>query len=188
MTFNEAKFACMSRLKKKGIQLGNDYTKPLDIKTNSITRNWIGFIKMHLNNPLQDGLAPLRGERAFAMIMENGIPVIGKIEKRLELAADACNMRLHVKGEMLRGETIHNVFKTVVRESYCDMFQHKFLTLTKLEDMKDFTFLTLAMEEAMDALLQGGIAYNHEKLKVSVLRDKHSRNPSHLGMLYHIGS
>ena len=122
------------------------------------------------------------------MIMENGIPVIGKIEKRLELAADACNMRLHVKGEMLRGETIHNVFKTVVRESYCDRFQHKFLTLTKLEDMKDFTFLTLAMEEAMDALLQGGIAYNHEKLKVSVLRDKHSRNPSHLGMLYHIGS
>lgn len=182
MTFNEAKFACMSRLKKKGIQLGNDYTKPLDIKTDSITRNWIGFIKMHLNNPLQDGLAPLRGERAFAMIMENGILGIGKIEKRLELATDACNMRLHVKGEMLRGETIHNVFKTVVRESYYDRFQHKLLTLTKLEDMKD------AMEEAMDALLQGGIAYNHEKLKVSVLRDKHSRNPSHLGMLYHIGS
>ena len=116
------------------------------------------------------------------MIMENGILGIGKIEKRLELATDACNMRLHVKGEMLRGETIHNVFKTVVRESYYDRFQHKLLTLTKLEDMKD------AMEEAMDALLQGGIAYNHEKLKVSVLRDKHSRNPSHLGMLYHIGS
>ena len=48
------------------------------------------------------------------MITENGILVIDNIEKMFELATNACNMRLHLKYEMLGGETIHNIFKIAV--------------------------------------------------------------------------
>ena len=31
--------------------LGIDYTNPLDVGSNSVTMNWVGFIKMHLKRP-----------------------------------------------------------------------------------------------------------------------------------------
>jgi hypothetical protein len=33
----------------------------VDIGINTITRNWAGFIKIHLRNPKTDGLALLKG-------------------------------------------------------------------------------------------------------------------------------
>ena len=46
--------------------------------------------------------------------------------------------------------------------------------------MKDFTFLTLATEEPWDTLLKCGIICNREKVKVSIMRDKETGNPSEL--------
>ena len=58
--------------------------------------------------------------------------------------------------------------KTIVQESYNEGHQHEFLTLTKLEKGKDFAFFTLTMKEARVTLLNIGIAYSQEKLRVSV--------------------
>ena len=49
--------------------------------------------------------------------------------------------------------------------------QLEFLTLTKLEVSKDYTFLTLATEEARDSTLEHDLVDNHEKLKVGVTHD-----------------
>ena len=98
----EVKAACVDRLKLMNMPLGVAYSNPIDIGINTITRNWAGFIKIHLQYPKRDGLAFLRGDRAFVMAMRDGGKVIGKVEKNFELITKARNMRLHLKGESLR--------------------------------------------------------------------------------------
>lgn len=44
------------------IPLDTEYSNPLDVGTNPITRNWMGFIKVHLKRLHVDGFALLRGE------------------------------------------------------------------------------------------------------------------------------
>ena len=96
---HEAKKACLERLQQMDIPLGNTYSNPLDIRINAVTKNWAGFIKVHLLHPKRDGLAFLNGHRAFVMEMENGEKVIGKVEKGYELVTKASNLRLHLKGQ-----------------------------------------------------------------------------------------
>lgn len=52
--------------------------------------------------------------------------------------------------------------------------------LSKLEVSQDYTFLTLATEEARVSILEPNLLYNHEKLKVSVAYDHDVSNPSDL--------
>lgn len=74
----------------------------------------MGFIKAHLQNPQQDGIALLSGHRAFVMEMENGEKVIGKAKKGYELVTKAHNLRLHLKGETLRHEHAFIIFEALV--------------------------------------------------------------------------
>ena len=97
----EVKTACLERLRLMNILLGNTYSNPIDIGINTVTRNWAGFIKLHLQHPKLDGLALLCGERACVMTMGDGERVIGKVEKGFELITKAKNMRLHLKGATL---------------------------------------------------------------------------------------
>jgi hypothetical protein len=97
----EVKLACIERLKLMYIPLGFSYTNLVDIGINTIIQNWAEFIKIHLHNPKTNGLALLRGERAFVTTMGNGERIIGKVEKGFELITKARNMQLHLKGEAL---------------------------------------------------------------------------------------
>ena len=93
----ESKAACIERLKIMKIPLGTSYSNPIDIGINTITRNWVRFVKIHLQHSKRDGLALLRGERAFVLTMGDGERIIGKVEKVFELITKARNMRLHLK-------------------------------------------------------------------------------------------
>lgn len=68
------------------IPLDTEYSNPLDVGTNPITRNWTGFIKVHLKRLHVDGFALLRGDRAFVLELEVGEKVVEKIEEGHELA------------------------------------------------------------------------------------------------------
>ena len=52
--------------------------------------------------------------------------------------------------------------------------------LTKPEIDKNFAFFTLTTEEARNYILQDGLAFNREKLQVSITRDRGTGNPSEL--------
>jgi hypothetical protein len=52
--------------------------------------------------------------------------------------------------------------------------------LIKPEFNKNFAFLTLTTEEARDLVLKDGLTFNHEKLQVSVTRNRGNGNPSEL--------
>jgi hypothetical protein len=160
----DARGACLERLHQMDIPLGKAYSNPIDIGLNAITKNWAGFIKIHLLRPQQDGLALLQGSRAFVMEMEDGEKVIGKVEKGYELAIKARNLRLHLKGESLQHENAFDIFKAIAKESYYTGKQLKFMGLTKPELDKNFAFLTLTTEEARDLVLKDGLTFNHEKL------------------------
>jgi hypothetical protein len=149
----DARGACLERLRQMDIPIGKAYSNPIDIGLNAITKNWAGFIKIHLLRPQQDGLALLQGSRAFVMEMEDGEKVIGKVEKGYELATKARNLRLHLKGESLRHENAFDIFEAIARESYYTGKQHKFMGLTKPELDKKFAFLTLTTEEVLSTTL-----------------------------------
>jgi hypothetical protein len=176
----DARGACLERLRQMDIPLGKAYSNPIDIGLNAVTKTWAGFIKIHLLRPQQDGLALLQGSRAFVMEMEDGEKVIGKVEKGYELATKARNLRLHLKGESLRYENASNIFEAITRESYYTGKQLEFMGPTKPELDKNFAFLTLTTEEARDLVLKDGLTFNHEILQVSVTRDRGNGNPSEL--------
>ena len=83
MSRQEARGACLERLRQMEIPLGSTYANPIDIGINAVTKNWAGFLNVHLQNPLKDGMALLRGDRAFVLELEDGVKTIGKVEKGL---------------------------------------------------------------------------------------------------------
>ena len=126
-----------------------------------------------------DGLALLRGEKVFVMSMGDGEKIIGKVEKGFELITKARNMRLHLKGEVLRDHTATDILRSIIRDSYYDGRELEILSLTKSDD-RDFAFITLTTEEAREDILNHGLTYHSERLTVSITKDKGMENPSEL--------
>jgi hypothetical protein len=94
--------------------------------------------------------------------------------------SNARNLRLYIKGETLRHEHASQVFEEIVRKNYYTVRQHEFLGLTKPELDKTFAILTLTTKEARDIILNEGLSFKHEKLHVSITRDRGPDNPSKL--------
>ena len=133
MSKQEARSACQERLRQMDIPLGTNYSNPIDIGLNVVTKKWAGFIKVYLLHPIRDGYALLKGNRVFAIKLEDGMRVIGKIEKDFQLATKARNLRIHLKDETLRHMQASHIFKDIVRESYYTGRQHEYMGLTKPE-------------------------------------------------------
>ena len=162
------------------IPLGTTYSNPIDIGINTVTRNWASFIKFHLQDPKRDGLALLRGDRAFVMTMGDDEKIIGKVEKGFELITKAKNMRLHLKGEAIHNNTALDILHNLMKQAYYDGREVEILSLTKGGVEKDYAFITLTTEEAQDDILTNGLTFQSERLKVSITKDKDTGNPSEL--------
>lgn len=80
---------CLNHLHKTNILFGMDCSNPIDIGLNQITKNWVGFLKLHLKHPLKEGLTLLKGECAFVMEVEGGERAISKVENDIELVIKA---------------------------------------------------------------------------------------------------
>lgn len=72
----DARNTCLKYLHKMYIPLSVDYSSPIDISLNQISKNLADFFKLHLKHMLKDGLVLLRGEHAFLMELEGGEWVI----------------------------------------------------------------------------------------------------------------
>jgi hypothetical protein len=114
------------------------------------------------------------------MTMGDEKRLIRKVEKDFELITKARNMRLHLKGDILRDHTVTDILKSIMRDSYYDSREIEILSLTKPDDAKDFAFIMLTTEDARDDILNNGLIYHSERLKVSVPKDRGIGNPSDL--------
>lgn len=114
---SKARGACIERLQMMDISLGTKYMNTMDIGLNHVTKNWVGFIKIHLKHPQMDIIALLKGDQAFVMKM-NGIErSISKARKGLKSTTNSWNPHLHLKGDTFRDNTTHDIFKEIVRAS-----------------------------------------------------------------------
>lgn len=52
------------------IETGSDYSNPIDVGCNIVTKTWASFIKIHLRAQHKDGFAVLKGECTFVLEME----------------------------------------------------------------------------------------------------------------------
>ena len=180
LSHKEVKTACMERLRFMCMPLGTAYFNSIDKGINTITRNWAGFIKIHLFHLKRDGLALLRGENAFIMTMGNGERVIEKVEKGFELITKARNMRLHLKGEALRNNTAMDILSNLMQDAYYNGREVEILSLTKSDIDRDFAYITLTTEEAKADDLANGLTFHAERLKVSITKDNDVGNLSEL--------
>jgi hypothetical protein len=67
-----------------------------------------------------------------------------------------------------------------MRDFYYDGREVEILSLTKGDFERDFAFITLTTEETKTDLLNNGITFHSERLKVSLTKDKNIGNPSEL--------
>ena len=84
MNKQDAYSMCLVRLHKMNTFLGTNYSSPIDIGLNQITKNWTDFFKLHFKHTLKDGFAILRGEHAFLMKLQKGKQIIDEVEKGFE--------------------------------------------------------------------------------------------------------
>ena len=176
----EVKAACIERLCHMCMPLGSTYSSPIDIGINTVTRNWAGYIKLHLQHPAKDGLALLLEERAFVLTMGDSEKTIGNVEKDFELITKARNMRLHLKGDTLRNNTAVDILRLIMAEAYYDGREVEILSLTKSEIENDFAFITLTTAASRNDILANGLIYRSEHFKVNITKDKDTGNISEL--------
>ena len=77
----DLKSVCLTKPRKMKNSIRNVLKHPLGHRIQFSTKNWVDFIKMHLTSPYVEGMALLRGTRAFALELEEGEMVIGNVEK-----------------------------------------------------------------------------------------------------------
>ena len=78
-------------------------------------------------------------------------------------------MMFHLKEASPRDSTAVDLLRTIMSESYYHVRKVEILALTKSDGEKNFFFLTLTTEEA---ILNNGLIYRSERLKVSIIKDK----------------
>ena len=114
------------------------------------------------------------------MTIGDGERIIGKVEKGFKLITKARNMRLHLKGEVLRDYTATDILRSIMQDSYYDGHKIEILSLTKSDTDNDFAFITLTTEETRKDILNNGLIYHSERLNVSATKDKEMAKPSEL--------
>lgn len=129
--------------------IGSSYTKPLDIGINIVTRKWVGFIKIHLQHPKWDGLDDGR----WGLSHQQGREGIQAITK-------AKHMWLHLKGKVLHKNMVIAIHKNLMQECSYGGREAKILSLMKLDNAKDFTFITFITEESREDLLVNGLTHH----------------------------
>lgn len=70
------------------IEIGLEHSNPIDIGFTTVTKTWMDFIKIHLWSPHKNGIALLKAKQTFMM-----------------------NLRLHLKGDILRNNYTHTIFQ-----------------------------------------------------------------------------
>lgn len=154
------------------IPLSPTYTNLMDISINMVTKNWVGFVQLHLQHLKRDSFALLCGQRAFITKMEDGEQLIGKVKKDLELITKIWNMHLHLKGDTLCDNTTHSILKTPMQDCYYEGRQSGDTFPHQDGRHKEFAFIMLTMEETQYELPTNGLAHSSNKLKVNTIKGR----------------
>jgi hypothetical protein len=85
--------ATTSHLEMMRIHLATRFREPVCAIVDRATTKWLGFLKIDLLNPHTDGLALLKGERIFTLLLK-GEFVIGKVEKGFDFKSSSSSRKI----------------------------------------------------------------------------------------------
>jgi hypothetical protein len=109
------------------IQLGDLIGEPIAVLCHGPknARVWSGMAKVHLKHPNKDRIALLKGGRIFVIALDGDILTIAKIAKSYDSIAPSNMLTVKVNSDNIRDLVAHQLFKTVVEESFkrCHEFE-----------------------------------------------------------------
>lgn len=120
MTKPQVQEAAIARFAQMQIPLANRYREPVSAIVNRKTHGWLGFIRVDLLNPEIDAIALLKGQRIFALQLQNSEYVVGKIEKGYEFLSTANNRRLQISGSILTSYNSRHLLADLIALCYTD--------------------------------------------------------------------
>jgi hypothetical protein len=102
------------------IPLGDKIGEPVAVLCHGpkTARIWSGMAKIHLKNPVKDGVTLLSGKRVFVITLDNDTPTIAKIAKSYDPLASSSLLTIKINTEGIRDLEPHQLLKTVVEESF----------------------------------------------------------------------
>ena len=108
------------RFQSMEIQLGDLIGEPIAVLCHGpkTARVWSGLAKIHLKYPSKDGIALLSGRRIFAITLDNDTLTIAKVAKSYDSLAPSNLLTIKVNMDNIRDLVAHQLFKTVVEESF----------------------------------------------------------------------
>lgn len=114
---NEAKGACLKRLRILDIQLSLKYANPLDTRLNIITKNWSGFLELHKKYLHKNKSHSRRGDVHSWWRMERRRRPMWR--KGLNWQPKLRTFASTSKGHILRGKSTHNMRKSCFVNTHC---------------------------------------------------------------------
>lgn len=156
------------RLETMRIPLASRFREPVAAIVSQQNSGWLGFLKLDLFNPSQDGIALLRGHRLFTMQLQNGEYVVGKAEKGFKFLSTASNMRLKLQSPMLGKFTSRQLLGELIRLGYSSGHSLEIIGVAKRTQEQTTADITVASEHTKNHMIQYPLIVNGDRITVSI--------------------
>jgi hypothetical protein len=148
--------AATSRFETMCIPLATRYREPICAIVHRASTKWLGFLKVDLLNPHTDGLALLRGDRVFTLLIKNEY-VIGKVEKGFDFNSTSSLRKIKIQSPILTRYNSRHLLAELIRLGYISSHIMEFVSISKRTPEQDFAEITLVAEETRTYLLTSPI-------------------------------
>jgi hypothetical protein len=144
--------AATSRFETMCIPLATRYREPICAIVHRASTKWLGFLKVDLLNPHTDGLALLRDDRVFTLLIKNEY-VIGKVEKGFDFNSTSSLRKIKIQSPILTRYNSRHLLAELIRLGYISSHIMEFVSISKRTPEQDFAEITLVAEETRTYLL-----------------------------------
>jgi hypothetical protein len=166
MTKNDVQDAARARFDAMGISLVQRFRKPISALIHRQTKNWLGFLKVDLQNPQKDAIVLLKGDRIFTLQLKSSDYVIGKVEKGFDFTSTANNRRLGLQSPTLSNYTSRHLLREFIRLGYLAGHNLEFIGVAKRYLAQDSAEITVASEATKQYLLQTPILISGKRITI----------------------
>jgi hypothetical protein len=158
--------AAASRFEVMHIPLATRFREPICAIVDRASTKWLGFLKVDLLNPHTDGLALLRGERIFTLLLRNKY-VVGKIEKGFGFNSTSSSRKIKIQSPILTRYNSRHLLAKLIRLGYASSQVMEFVGVSKRIPEQDFAEITLVTEDTKNYLLSSPIFLEGERVTVT---------------------
>jgi hypothetical protein len=109
--------AAASRFEVMRIPLATRFCEPICAIVDRASTKWLGFLKVDLLNPHTDGLALLRGECIFALLLRSEY-VVGKIKKGFNFNSTSSSRKIRIQSPILTRYNSRHLLAELIRLGY----------------------------------------------------------------------